>query len=461
MIPRPGSTPPAAHDDGSASSGREGSARTPAWHRRPQWVDAALAALVFIVALTTYVSGIPDTDLHPDESRWINRAHYFADAVDPFGPTWNDQYLTRGQPPFGSYMMGLGLVVQGRDLDTNLAWDFRRARGFNVDNGMVPSEGDLNAGRRWNAFLGSLAAVVVFFIGRDLMNRTAGLVAAALLIANPLQTWHNRLALADTTLTLTLALTLLCVILLMKRPRWLWAILIGILLGVGGANKLTPLALTAPLAFIGGLLFLRAIMDARTLPGNHRIGWHLLPARHHLSWKLLSTPLVALATFVVVYPYLWPNPVRRTLNLLQFRTEEMANQARIFSQFRVDNPLQALERTWANLGGRWSATQEFFHAIGLDTLGAWLAPLDVVLAVIGLTVMFIIGMRQGLQSKHLMVALVIFTQTATIILSMRTDFERYYLPILLGLTISAGLTVGLLVDVISRRLQPHDRERPT
>lgn len=87
--------------------------------------DIVLALVLLVISFFQNLSDIPLTPFHPDETRWINRAHYVADLRDPFGPTWQEGYLTRGQPPLGSYLMGIGLLAQGRDLETNGVWDFK------------------------------------------------------------------------------------------------------------------------------------------------------------------------------------------------------------------------------------------------------------------------------------------------------------------------------------------------
>lgn len=416
--------------------------------RRSRMVDIAIMALIFIVAMVTNFSGIEETAFHPDESRWINRAHYLSDLADPFGPTWNDQYLTRGQPPVGSYMMGLGLIVQGRDLDTNKAYDFRRSREFNQEFGTIPSREDLLAGRRWNSFLGAVSASLVYLIVRQLTNPAGGVAAALFLIANPLQTWHNRLALADTALTLTLALLILCVIQLLRRPSWGWAVAAGVLIGIGGANKFTPLALIAPLGLIGAAILIRGWLDRRSLRGAKTPGILGFPSFRDIGWMLVSIPFAALGTFVVIYPYLWPDPIGRTLTLIQFRQDEMANQYRLYPQFRTDTPADALERTIVALGDTWSSTGHLLESIGLGGLAAYVSQLDIVLAVTGIAVLLWIGIRKGIRSAELAVASIIIFQTATIILNMRVDFERYYLPILLGEVVAIGSVVGVLVGLV-------------
>lgn len=420
----------------------------PRWWQRPATIRTIIAVALFVGAFITYFSGDTTTAFHPDESRWLNRAHYISDILDPFGPTWNDQYLTRGQPPVGSYMMGIGLLLQGRDLDTNLAWDFRRTDQFNMANGMYPEDGDLIAGRRTNNVIGALAVVVVFLIVTQLSNMVGGVAAGLLLIANPLQSWHNRLALADTTLTLTLALILFCSIRLFRRPSWFLAIVIGILIGIGGANKLTPLSLCAPVMAIGIFMLLRSWWNGRKIQRTSLDGWRGLPPFDHLCWMLMAIPFVAGATFVLIYPYLWPDPIGRTLMILNFRTQEMANQSVINPGLKVNGPVQAIDRTWTFLGDRWSGTQEFLKTVGLPGLGHALSQFDVWLAMFGLLILAYLVFRKGIQSPHFIVLILILTETATIIVTMKTDFERYYLPIVLGFVVAGGVAIGFAMDQI-------------
>lgn len=423
---------------------------------RQRRLDLILVLLIFVTGFGFYLSGIEDQDYHLDESRWINRAGYLEDIFDPFGPTWNHQYLTKGQPPIGSYSMGLGLVLQGRDLETNPAYDFRRSNDWNRTYGTFPDDDDLMAGRRWNAFLGAASASVLYLVVRKLANPIGGVAAAVFLLANPLEIWYNRIALADSTLTLTLALLYLSTIAFMRKPRWWLAISIGILIGLGGGNKFTPLALSVPLAGIGGLLLLRGWWFRRKHPELRDTSFWRLPAFTHMSWMLISTPFVALATFVATYPYLWPDPIRRTMWMLDFRRMEMDNQYRLNPHFQTDSALESLQMTWETLGTTWSSTLQIFRWLQLERVGEMLSGTDLLLSVAGVALLTIVGLRKGLRSAELAIAALIVFQLLTIILNMRVAFERYYLPIMLGEFVAVGVTVGYIASRFLPKPEPVD-----
>src|SRR5918998_2632081 len=214
--------------------------------------DALLAGLVFLVALWVNLSAVPMTEFHRDEARWVHRARFVEELRNPTGEFWRESELMIGQPPLGSYLMGLGLTVQGRDLDTNMFYNFHFGPDWNRRHGTMPDEADLVAARRTNSVVGALVAVCVFLIARGLSNAVAGIAAATLLVPHPLSIYLSSLAGSDALVTLLVALAALAAMALANRPTWPRAILLGVLLGLGGSAKLSPLALAIPLAAGGG-----------------------------------------------------------------------------------------------------------------------------------------------------------------------------------------------------------------
>jgi hypothetical protein len=249
-------------------------------------------------------------------------------------------------------------------------------------------------------------------------------------------------------LTVTLAAMILALILLLRRPTWFRALAVGMLIGIGGANKLTPMALAFVLAGAGAVMVIRTLLQNR---GDRLEGdpWYTdIPDSRNVGWMLLAAPVVAGATFVAVYPYLWKQPIQGTLALLDFRRNEMQAQARLFPQFAVETTMEAIRRTWLSLADRWSATEWVLNRAGLAELGSALGPLDLMLAILGVGMLTMVSMRLPFRSGHLLVLIVLLVQVTTIILAMRTDFERYYLPIVLSTSILAGAGVGIIGGMV-------------
>ena len=403
--------------------------------------DILIALALFTVGLWQNLSHVDSTKFHRDEARWVHRARFVQELADPLGSYWHDRELTRGQPPFGSYLTGIGLIAQGRDLDTNDLWDFNFSKPWNLRHGRMPSFNDLAAARRTNAVIGALTAVAVYFIGCRLANRVAGVAAALLLIPHPLSIYLPSLAGSDAALGLLIALAALAATTLAGRPTWPRAVLLGILLGLGGATKLSPLLISLPLAAVGLVLLCRAWRRPATADADHASA---------LGWRLLSLPAVAFATFVVVYPYLWPDPVGRTLTLFQFRAREMANQGEVWEDLAVTSRADALGRIGHWLGEVHSTTGRLAGGVAARVGVDWSPTgIDLPLALIGAQILVLLVVRHGLGSRHALAAVVLGAQVAAIVLGMRADFQRYLLPVVITEAVCVGMLAGQAWTVAS------------
>ncbi len=384
-----------------------------------------------VLSLAFSLYQVPRNAFNPDESRWIHRAHYLEDLVDPFGPTWDDQYLTRGQPPLGSIVTGLGLVAQGRDLSTNGSWDFDYNAATNAELGNMPTIDDLLTARRTSAMLMALTAAVVYLIGTRVTTWLGGLAGALVLAAHPFSAYIGSLATADALFGLLIALAGLAALRLAERPSWPRAIAFGVLLGLGGATKLSPLLLALSVALLGLSLLVVAKREGQHSP----LGWHLV-----------SVPLSAMLTFVAVYPYLWPDPIRRALNLFTFRVEEMATQSSDWPVMAVPTRAAALARIGTNFEERYSLAGGL-EALVRNFTGIELAlprP-DLPLAIAGLLVLAALGIRHGPTSPPMVALFVLGGQVGITVMGMRSEFDRYHLP----MAILAAVCIGVLVGAVA------------
>lgn len=408
--------------------------------------DLLLALVIFALGLWQNLHDVQISPFHPDESRWLHRAVFAGELRHPLGTFWDDEVTMRVQPPLGSYLMGVGLLVQGRDLDTNGAWNFRHGRLWNIVNGNMPSDGDLEAGRRTNAVVGGLTAVVLYVIGRLLMGRVAGAAAGLFFASHPLSILMSSQALSDALLTLLVALAALIAVLLAERPTWPRAVSLGVVLGLGAATKLSPFLVALPLAALGMLLLVRA-RGRRARAGERERA----RADARLGWRLLPLPLIAAATFIAVFPYLWSDPVGRTRELVTFRTQEMANQGDIWENLAVDSRTEALRRVGITLGDRFSTTgwiaSRLARVIGLS----WHpSGIDLPLALVGLELLAFLAIVRGLRASPTVLAVVLGSQAGAIVLGMRADFARYHLPLVLAAAVGVGFTIDCLWQVGKR-----------
>lgn len=412
-----------------------------------------IAVLLFAFSVWDSSSELRASPFHPDESRWINRAYYLREALDPLGPAWSDRYLIRGQPPMGSYITGASLLAQGRDLTTNRPWDFQF--GFesnvtwNVTRGAMPTEADLIAVRRANMVIGALTCVALFVIVTQLTNIAGGIAAAIFMAVHPLHQYLATLGTSDAVFTFFVALSVLAAIWLARAPSWWRALLFGLAMAAGASTKLSPLALAVGIAMFGAVVMLDS-----WLPRVPRLGavWSWLSRTergtgHRLGWMLLVQPVIVATLFVISYPFLWPAPIERTRIIFDFRRVEMNNQAGFWPQAAITSRAEAVQRTWQNLNDRYSSSDRVLTAIG-DVFGLDWSGLRIDLYLAGPGVVFLVYLawRNGIASSHALAAVTIGGQSALILGALGVDFNRYYLPLLFTAAMGVGVFIGCLAD---------------
>jgi len=407
-----------------------------------------LPLLLFAFSLYQNLSNMDTVDFHRDEARWINRAIFLENLAHPFSKQWTDYYSTEGQPPLGNYVMGLGLLLQGQDLRTNRVWDFHYDQAWNTLVGAMPSHNDLYAGRRTNAVIGALVVVCVYALVSRISNRAGGFAAGLYLSMQPLHLRLSSQALADELLALTLVGAFLLAYRFAQKPTLARGLGLGVLLGLGGATKLSPLLLSLPLAAYGVSWLVWHIKQR----GFRALGFH----RARFGWMLVVQPAIAFAVFVAVNPFLWPDPIGRTWSLFDFRRTEMRMQAAAWPIASVDSLQEALMRIGWRFGEDYSTfirTEHYVEQtafVSLPTLS-----LDLVLMCAGIVVLAALVIRRGLWSPTALCAFLMASEFGAVIVGMGVDFYRYFLPLLIVLTVCLGVGIGQCWSLITSKRGTH------
>lgn len=409
------------------------------WIRVPSR-DLLIGVALFGLALWVGLGNVATTTPHRDESRWVGRAYFWNELFHPNSATWADSTLTRNQPPLGSYLMGIGLTLQGHDTTTTarrLLYDFGRTERWNQLRGRIPSIADRDAGRRTESVIGALVVVLTYAVARRLTNRLGGVAAALILIPNGLYIYLASLANSDMPLTLFVIASALVGIALADRPSWWRAILLGIVLGLGTATKLSPILVAGLVGAFGGLLLIAGQpWRRRDTEDRTRIG---------LGLMLLTVPFTAFATFVLSYPYLWPDPLRRTFYMFQYRDGEMESQGELWQDRQVLGTFDALKRIKFHLGEQFSASQWLSDQVRNRIGWGWDLPIaDLALGVLGVALLLLLAAHYGLRSKFALAALLLIGQCAVTVAGLQADFERYYLPMVVTCSVGTGVLVGQL-----------------
>jgi len=416
---------------------------------------AARVHLVVISILLAFVSlhgslrEVKRTSYFNDESRWINRADFIKEVLHPFSAFWEDRYIVRAQPPMGSYIIGLGLLVQGQDLTTNGPWIFEYGFtpdiSWNVIGGAMPSQADLFAARRTNAVAGAIAVVALFLLVTYFTNFVGGAAGGLFLALNPLQLYLSSLGVSDQLFAALFALSALAALHFARAPSWPRALLLGLAIGMGTSTKLSPIFVGLALAAGGAALVAQPLINRikgvpklwARIPGTNE------PGAARMGWMLISVPLVAVVFTILTFPYLWPAPKTRTIFLFQYRAAEMESQARIFPNAAIHTRWQAAQRVWGQFQDSYSTTAKYSHYLN-GAFGTYVDRhgLDVPLALAGLFLLIVMVIRRGVMSPAFLAAFVLFAEGGVIFLALRIDFQRYYGPILFVLAVGVGVFAG-------------------
>jgi hypothetical protein len=431
-----------------------------------RWLVAATALIAFLLSFAINLSQIRETTFHPDESRWINRAHYLTDLDTPLGRAWADRYLLRGQPPFGSYVTALGLILQGHDTDTNEPFDFHfgneRQINWEAGHNAIPSQADLLAARRTNAFIGALTSALIVIVLAKITNLAGAIVGGLFVLTNDLHQYLSSTALSDATLGFILVLTTLLVMRLVARPGWGKTLGLGILIGCGMAAKLSPIALSLGLAGIGVAFLIRPWL--REIPYVGRLVDYLANGAEQrtdrLAWMFLSLPAITAATFVLLYPFVWSSPYSRTRILFDFRAQEMASQSRIWPDRAVIGRFDALRTLWHVFQEQYPTTGRLFDWLaGLGVFPNGVPSIDIALAGVGLVLAVVAVIRTGVATPLAFAFILLGGQAAAIVAGLRVDFNRYYLPIVLFVALCIGFFAGEVTRAVARWLTERQAAR--
>jgi len=218
-----------------------------------------------------------------------------------------------------------------------------------------------------------------------------------------------------------------------RKPDWRRATLLGVLLGLGGATKLSPLAVAAGLSAAGVLGFAVTTIRRR----------RFVPQEAAYAARGVVVGIAALLAFIASYPYLWSNPIAHTRHLLAFRIEEMAAQSADWPVMAVPNRAEALRRVHLNFTERYNLAASVISWLG-GTPPHLIRQLEFLIPVLGIVLMSGRAIRDGPYSPRALVLAVLGSQVLVTILGMRSEFDRYHVPMAILGAIAAAVALEWL-----------------
>jgi 4-amino-4-deoxy-L-arabinose transferase-like glycosyltransferase len=418
---------------------------------------ARLADVLFVAALSWYViAGLAIAPKHGDEFMQMAMARdvfYLArgqtDQLRFSPPVQPDteQQLRLINGPINKDFIGLLWIVTDRSdftLPSIFAW--AQTLDWNAMHGNVPDADSLNAARVPSTLLTAAGVILIFIIGLRAGGRKAAYPTALLYALHPVILLSGRRAMMDGEL-------IGCTLLLIVATLWLtspgrkrafdplaWA-LFGICAGLTVCAKHTGLIPVAA-------MLIAALWNSWRTP-DFGIRRALL--------GVTAAGLIAVATFLVLNPAYWNDPVGAASATLSGRSDLLATQT-------MHNPTtytNVIDRVTGTLSAPYLQPPQYFEAptwqgviddaiqnYETSTLSGWRWPIIVgvlltVLGGLGAILVAIHAIRD--QEPVARVLLVWFASSLFGALIIPLDWQRYYLPWLLPLIVLTGYAPAMLL----------------
>jgi hypothetical protein len=266
----------------------------------------AWALALGLLATASFAYRLAEQPHFVDESAYISQSYYLNLLARPNDRSWLE-YPAFDLPPLPKYMIGAALLLGDQRIPGRAdmkAWYMDTSRRCETEEALWWA--------RWPAVvLGGLGCAAIFGIGTLAAGRRVGVVAALLLMENPLYRMHARRAMSDvpaealilTTLWISLAAWQSALAGRLRLMRWSVSAL-----GMGVCGGLAVLAkLNGGLA----LMVLGAwVVLAQMLRG---FSWH---GQIGYVRAVLLAGAIAFATFVALNPFVWARPRERLTGAL-------------------------------------------------------------------------------------------------------------------------------------------------
>ncbi len=299
------------------------------------WLETLLIGAILLIIFCTQLATVP---FFPDESHWIGSSGVFeVFFTGQLGsPLWQESYWTLTQPPLTRYLIGVGRRLGGYTAaELNATWEFSLSDEENLARHALPEPGLLWWSRLPMAVIAAGCGLLLFELMRAARNRVAAYTLLVLYAANSYLAYILRRAMAEAPLLLfTLLAGWASAKAIQSWQRAVaipsatsapavrrfpgverWWLLAGLFSGLAAAVKLNG-ALAGMAA--GGLAMLAPLRYRGTVVRRARLD----VLERSLLWVLLATGVV----FMMVNPYLYPDPLGRTARMLKMRTQEMQQQ---------------------------------------------------------------------------------------------------------------------------------------
>lgn len=402
------------------------------------------AILVFGFLIAVYGQGISSLPIHRDEKEWIAASGFF-EAITHLqfqDKIWIEHHWTLEEPPVARYIIGIGRSLGGFPISSlSIPADYHQPGAA-----VFPSP-DIDAQVLWwsrlpMAFLAASSGLMMFWLLSLEWGRLAGWSFALIFGFNSYFVQQLGRAMSEAPLLFLTCLSMLASYALLRkfladlrgdRGTWGW-IVIGFLAGLAGSSKLNGI-FTALTSF--PFLAFSFIRNRGLIPWKSGV---------RAAIRGTTIPiLMAGVVFVLVNPYLYPDPIYRSVKLFKYRAAEIAWQQTVFAESSMPAALDqhiaiVIQRIFKNYAVFHNPTWEAINILFCLT-GFWLVIRSVRSWISGKSEQF-----SGL------IVLIFGGVMAAPLLLTPLDWDRYFLlPIFFGgilFAIGSGCALQILYKFV-------------
>ncbi len=317
------------------------------WSKTRAWVAPRFRRFeltgFFVLIAILFIRRFDYVGFFADEADWIHSSFLFDALVqgDFSERTWGINYWTVDQPDLTRYLIGIGRLI-GQPGPLNTRWDYSVSDAVNQANGAMPSPALLWWARLPMALLAALSGVLVMEWVSRAAGRLAGYIWLSFFALSLYITYTLCRAMAESPLLAAVALAGLAGTFglhnlfnafagtmldwrALRRSLW-WLSLMGLSSGLAASAKLNGVTIVFAGVLGCGAI---AITAGKALPATRR--WLLC-----VGAALLLLGVTAV-TFVLLNPFLYADPVGRSMLMLTHRTETIQRQQVTFAADRIDS----------------------------------------------------------------------------------------------------------------------------
>lgn len=301
---------------------------------------STLIEFLILVSLlgVAFLGNLPKIAFRADENMWINQSSHLEHFVTGnFRPFSEPKVYALTMPTIPEYVIGLSRRAGGyKPKDLVEIWDWRMNYRENNAAGHVPNQGLLWWSRLLPVLLSIAAIAITFYLVKRAFNARAGYLWIALTLLNPWLIPTLQRAMGEPPLLFCITIAMLASFMALQsfdsqaiRKSIFWIAILGLFTGLAGQTKTNGLAMFAPGAIILVLLTIRCAAVVR--------------------WRFFTIGLVTLClssfvAFVGTNPFLWSDPIGRTVQTFQYRVEIMNGmQADAFPKRVIHNINEAIQ----------------------------------------------------------------------------------------------------------------------